>query len=86
MLCIVDIYSKYAWVIPLKDEKGITITNVFQNFLDESGRKLNKIGTDKGSEFYNRWMKSWLEKMLQKFIQNIMKELLEPDCCCWKNY
>ena len=85
MLCIVDVYSKYAWVIPLKDKEGITITNVFQKFLDESGRKLHKIWIDKGSEFYNRLMKLWVEKMLQKFIQNMMKEnllllkeLLEP--------
>ena len=31
-LCVIDIYSKYAWVIPLKDRKGITITNAFQKF------------------------------------------------------
>ena len=36
-------YSKYAWVITLKDKKGITITNDFQIFLDESNRKPNKI-------------------------------------------
>ena len=62
LLCVIDIYSKYAWVIPLKDKKGITITNAFQNILDESNRKPNKIWVDKGSEFYNRSMKSWLEK------------------------
>ena len=43
LLCVIDIYSKYAWIIPLKDKKGTTITNAFQNFLDESNRKLNKI-------------------------------------------
>ena len=43
LLCIVDIYSKYAWVVPLKDKKGITIANAFQKMLDESGRKPNKI-------------------------------------------
>ena len=48
--------------IPLKDKKGITITNAFQKILDESNRKLNKILVDKGSEFYNTSMKSWLEK------------------------
>ena len=42
-LCIVDIYSKYAWVIPLKNEKGITITNAFQKILKESNRKPNKM-------------------------------------------
>ena len=62
LLCVIDIYRKYAWVIPLKDKKGIMITNPFQKILDESNRKPNKICVDKGSEFYNRTMKSWLEK------------------------
>ena len=42
-LCVFDIYSKYAWVIILKDKKGIKMTNSFQKILDESKRKLNKI-------------------------------------------
>ena len=46
----------------LKDKKGITTTNAFQKILDESNRKPNKIWLDKGSEFYNRSMKSWLKK------------------------
>ena len=58
LLCIIDIYSKYAWVIPLKDKKGITIINAFQKTLDEINRKPNKIWVDKDSEFYNRSMKS----------------------------
>ena len=49
-------------VIPSKDQKGITITDAFQKTLIESKRKPNKIWVDKGSEFYNRSMKSWLEK------------------------
>ena len=61
-LCVIDIYSKYVWAIPLKDKKGITITNAFQKILDGSNQKLNKIWVNKGSEFYNRSMKSWLEK------------------------
>ena len=36
LLCIIDIYSKYTWVIPLKEKKGITITDAFQKILDES--------------------------------------------------
>ena len=32
LLCVIDIFSKYAWVIPLKDKKGTTITNAFQKF------------------------------------------------------
>ena len=39
LLCVIDIYSKYTWVILLKDKKGITITNAFQKFLNESNRK-----------------------------------------------
>ena len=62
LFCVLDILSKYAWVIPLKDEKGIKITNAFQKILKESNRKPNKIWVDKVSEFYNRSMKSWLEK------------------------
>ena len=57
LLCAIDIFNKYAWVIPLKD-KGITITNDFQKILYESNRKPKKIWVDKGSEFYNRSMKS----------------------------
>ena len=43
LLCVVDICSKYAWVIPLKDKKGISIVNAFQIILKESNRKPNKI-------------------------------------------
>ena len=58
MLCVIDIYSKDAWVILLL----VPITNAFQKILDESNHKPNKIWVDKGIEFYNRSMKSWLEK------------------------
>ena len=59
LLYVIDIYSKYAWVIPfpLKDKKGITIINSFQKILEKPNHK-----PDKCSEFYNRSMKSWLEK------------------------
>ena len=43
LLCIIDIFSKYAWVIPLKDKKGVSIVNAFQKLLKESNRKSNKI-------------------------------------------
>ena len=43
LLCVIDIYSKYAWVAPLKDKKGIKITNAFQKILDESNPKPNQI-------------------------------------------
>ena len=55
--CVIDIYRKYAWIIPLKSKKGNTITNAFQKILKELNCKPNKIWVDKGSEFYNRSMK-----------------------------
>ena len=61
LLCVMYIYSKYLWVIPLKGKKGITITNAFQIILNESNRKPKKIWEDKGSEFYNILMKPWLQ-------------------------
>ena len=88
LLCVIYIYSKYTWVIPLKDKKGITITNAFQEILNESNRKPNKICVDKGSEFYNGTIKSWLEKndietysthnegesvVVQRFIRTLKK-------------
>ena len=51
LLCIIDIFSRYAWVIPLKDKKGISIANGFQKTLDDSKRKPNKIWVDSGGEF-----------------------------------
>ena len=52
-LCVIDIFSKYAWVAPLNDEKGVSIIDAFQKILDKSGHKPNKIWVDKGSKFYN---------------------------------
>ena len=61
LLCVIDIFSKYAWVVPLKDKKGVSIVDSFQKILDKSGRKPNKIWVDKGSEFYNSSFKKWLK-------------------------
>ena len=61
LLCVIYIFSKYAWVVPLKDKKGISIVNAFQIILKESNRKPNKIWVDKGSEFYNNSFKKWLK-------------------------
>ena len=60
LLCVIDIFSKYAWVVPLKDKKGISIGKGFQSILKKSNRKPNKIWVDKGSEFYNTYFKKWL--------------------------
>ena len=60
LLCVIDIFSKYAWVVLLKDKKGISIVKAFQSILKQSNRKPNKIWVDKGSEFYNAYFKKWL--------------------------
>ena len=62
LLRVIDIFTKYAWVVPLKDKKGITITNAFQKILKESNRKPNKIWVDKGSEFYNSSFKKMVKR------------------------
>ena len=51
LLRVIDLFSKYAFVVPLIDKKGISIVNVFQSILNKSKRKPNKIWVDKGSEF-----------------------------------
>ena len=58
LLCVIDIFSKYAWVVPLEDKKGVSIVDAFQNILDDSNRKPNKMWVDKGSEFYNNSFKN----------------------------
>ena len=58
---IIDIFSKFVWVVPLKDKKGVSIVDAFQKILDKSGRKPNKIWVDQGSEFYNNIFKKWLK-------------------------
>ena len=45
-LCAIDLFSKYAWIIPLKDKKGTNIVNAFKKILSDSSRKPNKIWTD----------------------------------------
>ena len=61
VLCVVDIFNKYAWVFPLKDKKGASIAAAFQSILKQPNKKPNKIWVDKGSEFYNTSFKQWLQ-------------------------
>ena len=61
LLCVIDIFSKYSWVVPLKDKKGVSIVTAFQSILKQSNRRQNKIWVDKGSEFYNASFKKWLQ-------------------------
>ena len=79
LLCVIDIFSKYAWVIPLKDKKGAGIVDSFQKMVKRSHKcKPNKIWIDKGSEFCYNFFKKWLkDKDIDMYsIHN------EGKCCC----
>ena len=58
-MCAIDIFSKYAWIVPLKDKKGISVVNAFQEIISK-GRKPNKIWVNQGGEFYNDLFKRFL--------------------------
>ena len=71
LLCVIDSFSEYAWVVPLKYKKGVSIVTAFESILKQSNRrrakgtsaqhvKPNKIWVDEGSEFYNSSFKKWL--------------------------
>ena len=83
LLCVIDIFSKYAWVVPLKGKKGVSIVNAFQSILKKSNRKPNKIWVHKGGEFYNNLFKKWLQDndiaMYSHFYVNtfLLKAILE---------
>ena len=62
-LCVIDVFSKYAWVVPLSNKKRVTIVNAFQSILDSSkkqnkNKQTNLIWVDQGSEFYNSSFKN----------------------------
>ena len=59
--CVIDLFSKYAWIVPLKNKKCSSIVKAFQSILNKSKRKPNKIWVDHGSEFYNNVFKNFLK-------------------------
>ena len=69
LLCAINIFSKYAWIVTLKDKKGIPTVSTFQKILNDSmsskakseGRTSIKVWVDKGSEFYNSSFRKWLK-------------------------
>ena len=63
VICVIDIYIKCAWVVSLKDKKGVSIVNAFQKIKKKSTGKPHKIWIDRGSEFYNFHFKKWLKKI-----------------------
>ena len=61
LLNVIDVFSKYAWSLPIKDKTGKTITDTFQKLSKTSGRKPKMLWVDQGTEFYNRVFRSWLK-------------------------
>ena len=61
LLCAIDLFSKYEWVVPIKDKKGFSIVNAFKKILSDSNRKPNEIWVDQVSEFYNKSFKDFLK-------------------------
>ena len=62
LLTCIDVFSKFAWTIPLKDKTGKSLLAAFQKLFKEAGRLPLKLQTDKGSEFYNRQVKALLKE------------------------
>ena len=58
-MCAIDLFSKFAWVVPLKDKRGITIFNAFQKIISKG--ELNKVWVDQGVEFYNNLIRRFLK-------------------------
>ena len=59
LLLVIDIFSKYGWIVPLKNKKGKTVAKALENIFEE--RKPEKLWTDKGTEFYNKDVKKLLD-------------------------
>ena len=60
LLCAIDLFSKYAWIVPIKDKKGASIINAFKKIISEK-RRPNKIRVDQGSQFYQKTFKDFLK-------------------------
>ena len=61
MSYVIDVFTKYAWVIPLKYEKGKTVLNAFTEIVNKCNCKPNKLWVDQKREFYKKPMQEWLD-------------------------
>ena len=100
LLCAIDLYSKYAFLVPLKDKKGISIVNPFDKIIKQSNRKPKKIWVDQGGAFYNNLFKKWLSDndiimystynegksvVAQRFIRTLKNKLYKHMTATGKN-
>ena len=75
---MIDVFTKYAWVNPLKDKKGKTVLNAFIETVNESNRKPNKLWVDQRREFYYKLIQEWLDNnnTLMYFTHNEGKSVI----------
>ena len=59
LLCVIDLFSRYGWIVSLKDKSGESVFVAFTKIFTSSGRKPDKLWVDKGTEFYNKRVKSF---------------------------
>ena len=60
-LCVIDVFTKYAWIKPLKYKKDKTVLNAFIKIVNESNCKPTKVWVDQGRESSNKLMQEWLD-------------------------
>ena len=60
LLCVIDLFTKYAWVKPLKDKK--TFLHGFVKIVNKSKQKPNKLWVGQGREFYNTLMQKMVRR------------------------
>ena len=80
LLRVIDLFSRYTWVIPLKNKKGESIVEGFKKILDDSNRKPNKIWVDHGSEFYNNFT-----VVAERFIKTLKNKIYKRMTYTGKN-
>ena len=61
LLTVIDVFSKYGWIVPLNDKSGKSAASGFMKILESSGRKPGKVWVDKGKEFYNKNVRELVE-------------------------
>ena len=70
ILCVMDVFSRYAWVKITKNKDKITISDAFENIIKQSGRKCKRLWTDNGGEFYQKFFENMLKNIILNDIQH----------------
>ena len=71
---VIDVFSKYGWIVPLKDKKTKSVSSAFDEIFKKNKRKPEMLWTDKGSEFISKHFKEFLKKNKIELYQLKMKK------------